>query len=80
MKFLYIIDEFPPVGSHPGIRALEFSKRLLKKGISPIILTKKERKYDISNNTLNKEIPLNLKVIKSFSYKIRNKNFKQESS
>ena len=52
MKFLYIVDEFPPIGRHPGIRALELSKRLLKKEIEPIILTKRVKSSKFIDITL----------------------------
>lgn len=73
MKFLYIVDEFPPIGRHPGVRALEISKRLLKKGIGPIILTKVRKKSDFIDPSLIKEIPPDLEIIKSFSFEIQNK-------
>ncbi len=73
MKFLYIVDEFPPIGRHPGIRALELSKRLLKKEIEPIILTKRVKSSKFIDNTLIKEIPSSLRIIKSYSFEIHNK-------
>ena len=73
MKFLYIVDEFPPIGRHPGIRALELSKRLLKKEIEPIILTKRVKSSKSIDNTLIKEIPSSLRIIKSYSFEIQNK-------
>ncbi|MEE9378909.1 MAG: glycosyltransferase [Candidatus Lokiarchaeia archaeon] len=73
MKFLYIVDEFPPIGRHPGIRALEISKRLLKKDIKPIILTREVKKSKFLNLKLIKEIPSNLKIVKSYSFEIQNK-------
>lgn len=55
ISFLYITYDFPPKGMQSGIRALEISKRLVKKKICPIILTTK-----IEKNTLRKILYLTI--------------------
>lgn len=72
-KFLYILDEFPPAGMQIGIRALELSKRLIKKEIYPIILTKKVQKNRMFNKLLQKEIPSSLKIyrVHFFEFKLK---------
>ncbi|MHA1284639.1 MAG: glycosyltransferase [Promethearchaeota archaeon] len=64
-KILYIIDSFPPSGLQSGIRALEFSKRLLKLNIDPIILTKEIESNNMFTKGLVNEIPDNLKIIRT---------------
>ena len=39
LKFIYIVDSFPPLNHQVGIRTLEISKRLVKQNIFPIILS-----------------------------------------
>ncbi len=73
IHFLYIVDDFPPAGMQPGIRALEISKRLVKEKIFPIILTKKIDKNKIFNKSLIKEIPSSLNIYRTPLFELKNK-------
>lgn len=71
--FLYIVDSFPPLDTQIGIRSLEISKRLIKKKIFPIILTKKINfKKKITHNK-NYAIPTSLKIYKTNFFEFKNR-------
>ena len=71
-SFLYIVNEFPPAGMQSGIRALEFSKRLIDDEIFPVILTKRIDRSKILNLSLISEIPASLKILRTPFLKLRN--------
>jgi len=75
IKYLYILDDFPPVGMQSGIRALNFSKYLLKDNIYPIILTKRIERDRIFNLKLANEIPKDLIIYRTNMLKLRRKIF-----
>jgi len=73
LEFLYIVDLFPPGGMQAGIRALEFSKRLVNKNIFPIILTKLiDLKKSFNINVIS-EIPSSLKIYRTNFFEFKNK-------
>lgn len=71
IKFLYLVYDFPPVAVQPGIRALEISKRLVKKNIFPTILTRNFDKKMPSNKFLS-EIPSSLDIFRTPFIKLNN--------
>jgi len=74
LKFLYIVDKFPPAGMQAGIRALELSKEMVKENILPIILTKKFKKNELYNIQKIKEIPKELKIYRTHFCELKIKN------
>lgn len=72
LTFLYIVDDFPPGESHPGMRAFEISKRLIKENIFPIILTKRIKKA-IKKSFNSNELNLSLNIHRTYSFEFKNK-------
>ncbi len=72
INFLYITYDFPPKGMQSGIRALEISKRLVKKKHCPIILTTKIEKNTLLNHSLIHEIPYSLNIHRTPFFEIKN--------
>ena len=70
VNFCYIVDEFPPAGMQAGIRALEISKRLIKKNIFPIIITKRIDKNKCLHRSLISEIPPSLRIYRTFYFNL----------
>lgn len=69
MKKVLIITYYWPPGSGPGVqRFLKFSKYLREFGWEPIILTVENGSYPSVDPSLEKEIPSNLKVVKTKTF------------
>lgn len=63
-KVLIITYYWPPAGG-PGVqRWLKFSKYLPSFGIEPIVYVPKNPSYPITDESLNREVPKNLKLLK----------------
>ena len=73
LNFLYIVEDFPPAGMQLSIRALEISKRIIKKNIFPIILAKGLIRYQNFNYSLINEIPASLQIYRTSFIKFKNK-------
>lgn len=76
-KFLYIAASFPPSIGNGGLRALEFSTRLMDKNIHPIILTRKRLKNEMMHRSIISKIPRPLKIIRAHVLNFATKTFKQ---
>ena len=72
-KFIFIVNSFPPINNQNSIRALELSKRLIKEGLTPIILTRRVVIKEPKDYDLIKEIPQNLEVIKTRVIELKRK-------
>ena len=69
MKKVLIITYYWPPGSGPGVqRFLKFSKYLREFGWEPIILTVENGSYPSVDASLEKEVPPNLKVVKTKTF------------
>ncbi len=73
LKFIYIVDSFPPLNHQVGIRTLEISKRLVKQNIFPIILTQKIKKNSSLNYTFMNKIPDSLNIYRSYLFESKNR-------
>ena len=71
-KFLYIVGAFPPLIGAGGIRAFEFSKRLINNQIYPIILTRTNHKKELINKKHFNEIPSSLQVHRTKYFPLKN--------
>lgn len=65
LKFLFIVNSFPPLNNQNSLRALEISKRLFKKDKYPLILTRKVIKREPKDYSLIKMIPRGLEIYKT---------------
>lgn len=64
-KVLIVTYYWPPAGG-PGVqRWLKFAKYLPEFGFEPIIYTPENPSYPLVDETLNKEVPENLKIVKT---------------
>jgi glycosyltransferase involved in cell wall biosynthesis len=69
VKKVLIITYYWPPGSGPGVqRFLKFSKYLREFGWEPIILTVENGSYPSVDASLEKEVPPNLKVVKTKTF------------
>lgn len=73
LKFICIVDSFPPAEKQVSIRTLEFSKRLVKNNIFPIILTQKIGRNTFLNNSLINEIPYSLNIHRNLFRQLKNR-------
>ena len=75
LNFLYIVDNFPPNGRQSGIRAYEFSKRLIDERIYPIVLTQRneENTQIISTDLEKAQILSKIEVYRTKSFNYNNK-------
>ena len=76
-KFLYVVGAFPPSIGMGGIRALEFSKRLVKKGIFPIFLTRKSHKKELISKKFFSKIPSSVIVYRSNYFRLANRYIRE---
>ena len=69
-KVLVITYYWPPSGGAGVQRSLKFVKYLSQMGFSPIVLTVDETKasYPLNDHSLLKEVPENVKVIRTNSF------------
>ncbi len=65
LKFLFVVNSFPPLNNQNSLRALEISKRLFKKDKYPLILTRKVIKREPKDYSLVKLIPRGLEIYKT---------------
>lgn len=73
INFIYILVSFPPILHQNSIRALEFSKRLVKERIFPIILTQRISKKSPLNYSLLRELPPNLNIFRTLYFESINR-------
>jgi len=73
LRFIYIVDSFPPLNHQVGIRTLEISKRLVKQNIFPIILTQKIKKNSSLNYSFMNSIPESLDIYRSYLFESKNR-------
>ncbi len=64
MKVLILTYYFPPAGGSGVQRWLKFVKYLPQFGVKPIVYTVKNAKYPILDNSLEKELPKNITILK----------------
>ncbi|MFX1258128.1 MAG: glycosyltransferase [Promethearchaeota archaeon] len=76
-KFLYIAASFPPLIGNGGLRALEFSLRLIENNIFPIILTRKKLKNEMIHSSFIKRIPRSLNIVRAHVLNFSTKTFRQ---
>lgn len=67
MKILIITYYWPPSGGAGVQRWLKFTKYLPENGIEPIIITTKDGDYPAFDSSLEKDIPQDIKIIKTFT-------------
>lgn len=65
LKFLFIVDSFPPLNNQSSLRALEISKRLFKEDKYPLILTRRVLQRQPKDYSLIKMIPRGLEIYKT---------------
>ncbi|MFX1320925.1 MAG: glycosyltransferase [Promethearchaeota archaeon] len=65
LKFLFIVDSFPPLNNQSSLRALEISKRLSKESKRPLILTRRVQKRQPKDYSLLKLIPKEIEIYKT---------------
>ncbi len=73
-KVLLIADEFPPVGGAGVQRTIKFVKYLRKYGYEPIIFTRGDNHIALRDDTMVKEIPNNVVVIRTKPYDLLYQN------
>ncbi len=64
MKALIITYYWPPAGGSGVQRWLKFVKYLQDFGVEPVIYTAENPKYIFTDNTLEKEVPKNIEILK----------------
>lgn len=67
-KVLIVAHSFPPIGGSGVQRSVKFVKHLRKFGYEPVVLTRKMDKVKVRDETLMKDIPEGVKVIRTKSY------------
>ena len=67
MKILIITYYWPPSGGAGVQRWLKFTKYLPENGIEPIVITTKDGDYPAIDSSLEKDIPKDVKIIKTFT-------------
>ncbi len=73
-KVLLIADEFPPVGGAGVQRTIKFVKYLRKYGYEPIIFTRCDNHILLRDDTMVKEIPRDVVVIRTKPYDLLYQN------
>jgi glycosyltransferase involved in cell wall biosynthesis len=66
-KVLVIAYHYPPIGGGGVFRTLKFTKYLPRFGFKPCVLSVKNSIYHVGDTSLLKEIPPEVKVIRTFS-------------
>lgn len=67
-KVLIVANSFPPIGGAGVQRSVKFVKHLRKFGYEPVVLTRKMDKVLVRDETLLKDIPEGVKVVRTKSY------------
>ena len=67
-KVLIIANQFPPMGGSGVQRSVKFVKHLRSFGYDPIVFTRKTEKAKLIDNTLLKDVPEGVKIIRTKAY------------
>lgn len=67
-KVLIVANAFPPIGGAGVQRSVKFVKHLRKFGYEPVVLTRTADKIEVFDETLMKDIPDGVKVIRTKAY------------
>jgi hypothetical protein len=70
-KVLMVAYHYPPIGGGGVFRTLKFTKYLPQFGFRPYVLTVKNSMYTSKDLTLVKEIPPEVRILKTFSFEHR---------